>query len=266
MIPPDLSGSQEPSGPPHHSAAPEPIVAQQPTPEPGPARREPEPFWTYQDVVLLLGLAFPSLFLAVFAVQALPFTRVYGKAFQGLLAQLIWYGLVFGALYLMLLTRYSQPFWRSLGWRFPFPGMPMVLFGGPVLAVAIGYVGYVIRTPNVSTPFQQMFANRPTFVLFAIFAVIVGPLCEELAFRGFLMPLLMRSFGAVIGIIGTGALFGLLHAPEYSWSWRHVVLITGAGSVFGWVRYKTRSTAASTFMHSAYNLTQFAAFLGQPQS
>jgi membrane protease YdiL (CAAX protease family) len=71
--------------------------------------------------------------------------------------------------------------------------------------------------------------------------------------------------GAAAGILGTGALFGLLHAPEYAWSWRHVLLITAAGSAFGWVRYKSGSTAASTFMHAAYNLTQFAAFLGQAQ-
>jgi membrane protease YdiL (CAAX protease family) len=108
-----------------------------------------------------------------------------------------------------------------------------------------------------------MLENRPTLMLFAIFVVLLGPLCEELAFRGFLMPLLMRSLGPAAGIVGTGALFGCLHAPEYSWSWRHVLLITVAGSTFGWVRYRTGSTAASTFMHASYNLTQLAAFLAQ---
>ena len=141
----------------------------------------------------------------------------------------------------------------------------MTLFGGPLLAIGIGYLGYMLRTPDVPTPFRQMLDNRPTFLLFAVFVIIVGPLCEELAFRGFLMPLFMRSFGAAAGILATGALFGFLHAPEYAWSWRHVLLITAAGSAFGWVRYRTRSTAASTFMHSAYNLTQFAAFLAQGQ-
>ncbi|HUJ50536.1 MAG TPA: CPBP family intramembrane glutamic endopeptidase, partial [Bryobacteraceae bacterium] len=160
---------------------------------------------------------------------------------------------------------YGQPFWRSLGWRFPFRGMPMILFGGPLLAVGLGLVSVLLRTPDIQTPFQQMLNNRPTLLLFAFFAIIIGPLCEELAFRGFLMPLLIRSLGAVAGIVATGALFGLLHAPEYSWSWRHVLLITAAGSAFGWVRYRTGSTAASTTMHAAYNLTQFAAFLGQGQ-
>ena len=232
-----------------------------------PARKpaEPEPFWNYEDFLLFLAFAFLLLIVVAAGIQAVPFSRAYGKAFQGLLAQLIWYALVFGMLYLMLRIRYGQPFWRSLGWRFPFRGMTMILFGGPLLAVGLGLASVLLRTPDIQTPFQQMLNNRPTLLLFAFFAIIIGPLCEELAFRGFLMPLLIRSLGAVAGIVATGALFGLLHAPEYSWSWRHVLLITAAGSAFGWVRYKTGSTAASTTMHAAYNLTQFAAFLGQGQ-
>jgi membrane protease YdiL (CAAX protease family) len=111
-----------------------------------------------------------------------------------------------------------------------------------------------------------MLDNRPTLILFSIFVVILGPLCEELAFRGFLLPLFVRSLGAAAGIMVTGLLFGCLHAPEYSWSWRHVLLVSLAGSVFGWVRYKTGSAAASTYMHSTYNLTQFAAFVAQSRT
>jgi membrane protease YdiL (CAAX protease family) len=111
-----------------------------------------------------------------------------------------------------------------------------------------------------------MLDNRPTVLLFSIFVVILGPLCEELAFRGFLLPLFVRSLGAAAGVVVTGLLFGCLHAPEYSWSWRHVLLVSLAGCVFGWVRYQTRSTAAATYMHSTYNLTQFAAFVAQSRT
>jgi CAAX protease family protein len=124
----------------------------------------------------------------------------------------------------------------------------------------------MLRTPEISLPFQQMLDNRPTVLLFSIFVVILGPLCEELAFRGFLLPLFVRSLGAAAGIIVTGLLFGCLHAPEYSWSWRHVLLVSLAGCVFGWVRHQTGSTAAATYMHSTYNLTQFAAFVAQSRT
>ena len=224
------------------------------------------PFWTYQDLAIFISLAFPSLVVSVVAVRALAGFWHIGKAFEALLAQLIWYALVFTALYLLLHLRYRQPFWRSLGWVAPFRGVNLSFLAGPFLAIGIGYIGYVIRTPEIQMPFQQMLEDRPTIVLFSIFAVVLGPLCEELAFRGFLMPLLIRSLGAIAGIVLTGLLFGGLHAVEYQWSWRHILLISAAGAVFGWVRYRTGSTAASTFMHSSYNLTQLVAFLSQSKA
>jgi len=67
------------------------------------------------------------------------------------------------------------------------------------------------------------------------------------------------AFGAVAGILATAALFGAMHAPEYHKVWQYAVLIGGAGAVFGYVRYRTGSTASSTFMHIGYNLIQFVA-------
>lgn len=249
MNPEDPQESTVPSAPPSG------LEIRPPAPEP--------PAWDYSDLAFLITLCVPALFLAAMGVKLVAKFVPLGQAFQGLLAQLLWYGLVFGCLYMLLRIRYGEPFWRSLGWKVPFRGAMPSFLGGPLLALAIGYLGYVLRTPEIQLPFQQMLADRPTTILFALFVVILGPLCEELAFRGFLMPLLIRSFGAAAGIVGTGLLFGGLHAFEYSWSWRHVLLISAAGTVFGWLRYKTGSTAASTYMHSTYNLTQLAAFLAQ---
>jgi membrane protease YdiL (CAAX protease family) len=237
-----------------------------PAPSPPPTSLPP-PFWDYQDLGLFISLCFPSLLISILLLRALSGVIPYGKPFQGLLAQLLWYALVFSSLYALLRLRYRQPFWRSLGWKMlSFSTTAMCFVAGPFLAVAIGYLGYILRTPEISLPFQQMLDNRPTVLLFSIFVVILGPLCEELAFRGFLLPLFVRSLGAAAGVILTGLLFGCLHAPEYSWSWRHVLLVSLAGCVFGWVRYQTGSTAAATYMHSTYNLTQFAAFVAQSRT
>jgi CAAX protease family protein len=241
----------------------DPPVESQAEQVPPPTSHRPQPFWSYEDLIFFIALAFPSLFVSVIAVRAIAGASTLSKPFQGLLAQLAWYLMVFGSLYGLLRVRYGQPFWRSLGWVVPFRGVALSFFGGPALALAVGYVGYLLRTPEVKMPFGQMMQDRPTMMLFAIFVVVLGPLCEELAFRGFLMPLLMRSFGAAAGILITGAIFGCVHGYEYEWSWRHILLISLAGSTFGWVRYRTGSTAAATFMHSTFNLTQFAAFLAQ---
>ncbi|MGI8428188.1 MAG: CPBP family intramembrane glutamic endopeptidase, partial [Solirubrobacteraceae bacterium] len=83
---------------------------------------------------------------------------------------------------------------------------------------------------------------------------------------GFLLPLVMRSVGVAAGIVLTGLLFGAVHAYEYDWSWRHSLLISIAGIVFGYVRYASRSTAASTMMHATFNLTQFLGLMAQQGS
>jgi membrane protease YdiL (CAAX protease family) len=222
---------------------------------------ENEAFWGYEDVLLFIGLALPSGALAALIGIGLGKLIGVSKPFRLLLIQLIWYALVFGTLWLILRLRYGRPFWSSLGWRARFPGVSACIFGGPLMAVGIGLLAYVIRTPVIKLPFDQMLVDRPTTVLFSLFAVVIGPVCEELAFRGFLMPLFIRSVGVASGILGTAILFGSLHAAEYEWSWRHVLLITIVGCILGTVRYRTRSTAGSTLLHATYNLTQLAVFL-----
>ena len=65
------------------------------------------------------------------------------------------------------------------------------------------------------------------------------------------------------GILLAAIPFGLLHFPEYGNSWRHALLISGAGVAFGWMRQVTGSTKASTLMHAAYNALFFAALWGK---
>jgi membrane protease YdiL (CAAX protease family) len=220
-----------------------------------------EAFWGYEDVLLFIGAALPTGALAALAGAGVGRLIRVSTPFRLLLIQLIWYVLIFGTLWLIFRLRYRRPFWSSLGWRGRFSGVVACIFGGPLLAIGVGLVGVVIRTPTIKQPFKQMLVDKPTIALFALFAVIIGPICEELAFRGFLMPLLIQSFGVISGVLSTAIFFGMLHAPEYQWSWQHVLLVTLVGCVLGTLRYRTESTAASTLLHSTYNLTQLAAFL-----
>ena len=185
-----------------------------------------------------------------------------------LLPQILWYILSFAALKALLLFRSVwRPFWRSLGWRsLPVTAAASALLAGPFLALGLGLLGAALRTPEIDLPFQQMLGSKVTTITLGIVVVILGPVCEELAFRGFLMPLLMRSLGAAGGILVTGFIFGSVHGYEYEWSWRHMLLISLVGCVFGWAKFKTQSTAAAAFMHSTFNLTQFAAFLIQART
>jgi membrane protease YdiL (CAAX protease family) len=108
-------------------------------------------------------------------------------------------------------------------------------------------------------PMEELLRDRLSIALVGLFATTLGPVCEELAFRGFLQPLLTRTFGAVVGVVLAALPFTLLHGPQYGWSWQHVLPVGLAGLSFGIVRYVTGSTAAATAMHATYNLTVFSA-------
>jgi membrane protease YdiL (CAAX protease family) len=217
------------------------------------------PFWDYADFFLFVLLVIASL--AVSLVGGLAFTKL-SMPFRLLLAQAYWYVLSFGALKALLYFRYRQPFWRSLGWRMiSFRSASSAFLAGPLLVISIGLLGVALRAPEIAPPFEQMLGSPLTVVFLGILAVVLGPVAEELAFRGFLMPLLTRSLGTVGGIAVTGFIFGSAHGYEYQWSWQYMLLVSLAGCCFGWAKYKTQSTMAGALMHSAFNLTQFAAFL-----
>ena len=229
-----------------------------------PAARNP-PFWDWLDAGLFIGLAAPSfvaaqlgaLLLARFAPGLLSLTRSL------LLAQFAMYGMLFAALWLLLKARYGKQFWPAMNWRIPWPRMGLTVFVGPLLVISVVVLGALMRTPNLDSPMQRLLQDRQSIALVGIFATTLGPLAEELIFRGFFQPLLVAKFGAVIGIAAASLPFALLHGPQYSWSWQHIVLLFLASACFGVVRHRTDSTAASTLVHATYNLTFFTGFLIQ---
>lgn len=86
------------------------------------------------------------------------------------------------------------------------------------------------------------------FVAFAILATVAAPLCEELFFRGYLQPKLVRRLGAAAGIGVTALLFGLAHLDPL-----HSTLTTALGLGFGWVAHRTGSIVPSVAAHAVNN-------------
>ena len=184
-------------------------------------------------------------------------------AVRTLLFQSLVYLLLVGALYLLISVRYGRPFWRSLGWTFVDPGAFICLVAGPPLSIALSVLGVVLRAPVTVSKVEEMITDRASLVIVVLFGSVLGPIFEELLFRGFLFPLLARSLGAWPGIVLTAIPFALLHGPQDQWAWQPVVLIGMAGVVFGYARYKTGSTAASAVVHAGYNATLFVVFIFQ---
>ncbi|MGH9722622.1 MAG: lysostaphin resistance A-like protein [Bryobacteraceae bacterium] len=218
------------------------------------------PFWGYQDLAIFIGLLPLCMIAGALIAKSLMLAlhaTVLPKAAELLPAQFAGYGLLFGALAWMFRVQYGRPFWKSLAWtRFPTP-LGIVVSRGVVLAFVVVLLGAVLRVPEVDSPIKQLLKDRTSMLLVVIAGTTIGPVCEELAFRGFMQTLFVRSLGAVPGVLLAGFCFGLLHLPQYGFSWRHALLITVAGAAFGWMRHASRSTAAAALMHASYNLTLF---------
>src|SRR5208337_478847 len=133
-------------------------------------------------------------------------------------------------------------FWRSLAWTpIPIP-FPWVVCSGVLTGFLVAYASSLIETPDTSNPLMDLMEGRTAVILVALFGVTLGPVCEELGFRGFLQPLLVRSLGTVPGILLSAVAFGLLHYPEYGNSLRFAAVISLAGVAFGVMRHITGST------------------------
>jgi hypothetical protein len=179
------------------------------------------------------------------------------------LGMLVLYGLLFGSLRMMFRVIYDRPFWRSFGWA-PLRLPPlMVVLAGMVAAVLVALASSLIHTPTSENQMTQLLETRADLLVMGTLAITLAPLCEELAFRGFLQPLLVRSLGAAPGILLAAVPFGVLHFHEYGNSWRHAVILSLAGAAFGVMRHASGSTKASALMHASYNALIFIALMTQ---
>lgn len=217
------------------------------------------PFWGWQDVLLFFGLGLPAILLAqLLAVLIAKMLRLSPKDSIVLVSgQAFGYLLLFVILAGILRLQYDAPFWKSLGWESSrIPGA-MAILGGAALAIGLAIVGGLLHVSNADSPVNRLLESPHGAIVLAVFGTTVAPLAEELAFRGFLQPLLVRVLGATGGILITAFLFGVLHFEQNAKSWAHVALIAAAGAGFGILRQVSGSIRPAILAHVGYNSALF---------
>ena len=214
------------------------------------------PFWGYLDVALVMGLLVASVAIILLVVGAFVFMYPNLKYNQGPLllpTQFALYAFLYLSFRLVFGFKYGQPVFASLGWRRSKFNLAIAAVGGVLLAFLVSALAYLLHTPQVPSPVESLMSSPALLAVFGVMAITVAPLFEELLFRGFLQPLLSRTFGVVAGILITAVVFGSLHAPEYSFAWQYAVAVSIVGAVLGWVRFASNSIIPSTVMHGSYN-------------
>ncbi len=230
--------------------------------------------WRYLIVFIAFGLASLIALEAVFEVFVMVRYGLNVVELQKLATtsapyvtarQTVWFGLLMLFLYLLIRVYKGMPFWRTIGWRklhprSMTPGAAALgyLLGGSLMAVVIGLASRLVHTKG-KLPIEQLFQNQRGALLIMVLALLGAPLVEETVFRGYIYPVLARSFGVPLGVLATGALFGLLHAPQLWGAWGIVALLITVGVVLTYVRARTGTVLASFLLHLGYNGMLFLA-------
>ncbi|HXM43053.1 MAG TPA: CPBP family intramembrane glutamic endopeptidase [Bryobacteraceae bacterium] len=231
--------------------SPEPPLPELAPPETA-AAPESYPFWGYLDLLGFVLIALLGSLVVSLLGSALIDAHVK-RAFVLFPTQVLLYALLLGALALIFRRYYGQPFWRSMRWIPAALSTQLVAACGVLAAFAVMAASVLLRTPDIDSPMKALLSDPVSVAMIALIGTTLAPVCEEIVFRGFLQPLLVRSLGVAPGILLAAAAFGLMHLQEYGYSWRHALLISAAGAGFGWMRQRSGSTKAAAVMHAAYN-------------
>jgi membrane protease YdiL (CAAX protease family) len=94
----------------------------------------------------------------------------------------------------------------------------------------------------------------------------LGPVLEEIMFRGYLFALLMWAFRGIgeypvrnlLVIVLTAVAFSVVHLTRPGVSWLQLACIVSTGTLYGWIRCRSGSTGPASVSHAAYNLTLYA--------
>ncbi len=224
-------------------------------------KSDEEALWSGWDVLAIgaatMGILFLMQLIVVLVAKHFFYPHsnwvdVAQKTVLALIAEFLSYVIV--AIYMALLVevKYHTRFWPAIRWNWPGIGAFSFL-GIGVLMLGIDLLGRFLPMPK-STPFDQFFDTPTNAYLTVAFAITLGPLMEELYFRGFLYPVLARRVGAFWGVILSSLPFGLMHYVQYQ-SWSAVLIILLVGVVLGIIRALTKSVAASFLAHMGYNTT-----------
>jgi hypothetical protein len=222
--------------------------------------------WTLRDVIFGV-LWFLGLFLLLPIPFVVPFLFYGEESGQFYAANLIAgagseVGLIVVAAWLTF--RQYGGSWPRLGFQWP----TWKALGYAVSAIVAAFVlaaiyGLIIEAFDIDALRSERDDQLPdkildTGVLLAIAGVVVigfAPLCEEIFFRGFIMPGMARAWGPAVAIVLSGMVFSAAHiSPNIH---KTLVPIFIIGAVFGFTYYKSGNILSTIGAHLVFNSISF---------
>lgn len=194
-----------------------------------------------------------------------------GEEIQGMLAQpgmpaiLLMLTLALAAVVILPLVRRRYPTLWTISMP---PGLGMVMPENRaffLLAIILGLAAplgggvltYLLAHGNPVTQDIQTLGTHTPLALRAllVLAVVgVGPLVEELLFRGVLLSALMHRWPAGWSMAISATLFAVVHLPSMQWQWYALPDLGLLGIGLAWLRLRAGSLWPAVLAHGVNNL------------
>ncbi|MFB6198868.1 MAG: lysostaphin resistance A-like protein [Halobacteriaceae archaeon] len=150
----------------------------------------------------------------------------------------------------------------------------LALACGVLLVTIVLRIGtaFIVTSTNTDTSGHRSVSGAAPsgveLMLFATLVIIVGPLVEELVFRGILQRFLTRQTGWVLAVILSSLVFAVGHVPSYGgFGTPLVALLIPVGTIFvdstlwGWLYHRTGNVTVSFVAHGLTNGVAMLAWL-----
>jgi membrane protease YdiL (CAAX protease family) len=239
-------------------------------PQPGAVDRPPYAGgridWTLRDVLfgvlwfLGLFLILPIPIAAPFLVYGDDSTQYYAAALvAGSISEL---GLIAVAAYLTF-RQYGggwarlgvqAPSWQTLGYALA------AVVGALILAYIYGAIIELfdidwLRAERDDQLPDTVLDNATLLAIAGVVTIGVAPVCEEIFFRGFMLPGMSRAWGIAVAVIGSAAVFSIAHiGPNIH---KTLIPIFIIGAVFGFTYYRSGNILSTIGAHLLFNTISF---------
>lgn len=89
--------------------------------------------------------------------------------------------------------------------------------------------------------------------MYFFYPVIAGPIFEEMIYRGLVMTALEKGKKWGLDVLGSAALFGVLHISNHGWVLTDFFVYMGGGLIFAVLFRVTKSIYWPIGLHIVYN-------------
>lgn len=246
--------------------------------------RAPSP-WTALGLIALYFIlqAVGSTLIALILAVALGFVHLGQGVTQvgndihtmleqpGMQALLVMLTLSLAASSILLL---AQRRWSDLwslaqppGFGFVRPSLLLYIALAIVVGVAAPLLGaqltqLLAHGQMVRQDIQQLGATTPLAwrIPLVLIVVSLGPVAEELLFRGVLLSTLLQRWGAGWAVVVSSLIFALVHLPGLQWQWFGLPDLLLLALLLAWLRLRSGSIWPGVLAHGINNLLAVVAW------